>query len=154
MICIPLTQGKHAVIDNDDWDSVSMFKWFAIKHRNTFYARAKIDGRAVPMHRLILGTIGTSAICDHADGNGLNNSRANLRICSAQENSLNRRKRSDNSTGFKGVQFRKNRNKFIAVITVDGKTRRVGSFNTPEEAHAAYCEAAAKYHGEFANTGL
>jgi hypothetical protein len=154
MICIPLTQGQHAIIDNDDFEFVAQYKWFAIKHRYTFYARAKINGRAIPMHRLILGIIDTPQICDHIDGNGINNTRSNLRLCSSQQNSLNRRKRSDNSTGFKGVRFRKSRNKFIAVISFAGKQRMIGSFNTPEEAHAAYCAAAVKYHGEFANTGL
>lgn len=91
---------------------------------------------------------------DHIDGNGANNRLDNLRQATQADNCKNSRIRRDNSCGFKGVMYRtKYKNKWRARIQVNGKRKDLGHFATPEEAHAAYCKAAAELHGEFANFG-
>ena len=85
---------------------------------------------------------------DHRDGNRLNNSRANLRVCEHYENLRNRGKQKNNTTGFCGVY--KNRDRYQAQIKMNGKCLYFGTYPTPEEAARAYDEAALKLHGEFA----
>lgn len=85
---------------------------------------------------------------DHADGDGLNNRFANLRLALPSQNNFNQRKRADNTSGYKGVS--KHRNKWRAEINAYGTYRHLGTFDTPELAHMAYCKAAAELHGEFA----
>lgn len=158
---IPLSQGKVVIIDEADVELVRRHKWFANSTRGrTFYALTNImhpgaiDKRTtLSMHRLILGLAESYTQVDHIDGNGLNNRRSNLRICSNSENARNRRKRIDNTSGYKGVSFDARSYKWVAYINFDGKRMHIGYFNTREDAHAAYCKAATKLHGEFANYG-
>ena len=91
---------------------------------------------------------GDKSVVDHINGNGLDNRKANLRIASATENGRNRRRHSNNTSGFKGVK--KDKGRWVANIGGSKNRIRLGSFETPEEAHAAYCEAANRLHGEFA----
>lgn len=88
---------------------------------------------------------------DHIDCNGLNNTRDNLRIASPMQNNANAKRQKNNTSGYKGVKA--SRNKWEARITFKKKTIFLGLFNTPEEAHKAYCEAAEKYFGVFMNAG-
>ena len=85
---------------------------------------------------------------DYEDLNRLNNQRLNLRSATRSQNQMNHKIRSNNTTKFKGVSYR--RNKYRAVIQINGKHTELGSFDTPEEAHEAYCDAAIKHFGEFA----
>lgn len=87
---------------------------------------------------------------DHINGDRKDNRISNLREASRLENSRNAARRSDNSSGLKGVGVHKGQ--WRARMRIDGKSRHLGYFPTPEAAHAAYCEAAKKYHGEFART--
>jgi len=158
VIEIPLTQGKVAIIDEADWDLVRWHKWCARKDRNTFYAQASVrraDGTLtkVQMHRLLLGMTDPKIQCDHLDGDGLNNRRANLRTCTHTQNMWNTRIRADNTSGRKGVSWHKQHGIWRAQIQVSGRPKHLGYFPTPEAAYAAYCAAAAELHGEFANFG-
>jgi hypothetical protein len=94
-------------------------------------------------------------IIDHIDINTENNNPLNLRLCTAKESSRNRLVQSNNLTGLKGVVYdpsKSSRNKYIAKIMIDNKkSKYIGVFLTPEEAHDAYVKAAKVYHGEFAN---
>lgn len=103
------------------------------------------------MHRQILGIVGDSEKeIDHRDLNGLNNQRANLRVCSDRENSCNRSKRRGCKFAFKGV-FQNRQGRFTATICIErGKRKSVGTFLTLEEAARAYDEAAKFYYGAFA----
>jgi hypothetical protein len=85
---------------------------------------------------------------DHIDCNGLNNDPKNLRIASLLENSRNRRVSKNKRIQLKGVE--KSKGKFRARIYADGRTYRLGTFDTPEQAHAAYCSAADTIHKTFA----
>jgi hypothetical protein len=87
---------------------------------------------------------------DHDNGNGSDNRWVNLRPATESQNIANSKIRKDNKCGFKGISFDKKRNKYLARIVVNGKSINLGRFNTPEEAHKTYCEAAEKYYGEFA----
>lgn len=147
---IPLTQGMFAIVDDEDYDELSRYKWCAYGNHGNFYAkRANGVFKQVLMHRQILDAPDGMDV-DHIDGNGLNNAKENLRVCLTSENNRNVQKRSDNSSGFKGVSLKKG--KYIAQIQVDGHKMHVGSFSTPQEAAKAYDDAAVKYHQEFART--
>lgn len=112
-----------------------------------------VDGVQYPAHRLawiyINGDIGSLQI-DHKDMNRSNNKLENLRIASTQEQRFNSRKYTTNKSGHKGVSCYKKTSKWQAQIQVNKKQIFLGIYETPEEAHAAYCGAAKKYHGEFA----
>jgi hypothetical protein len=85
---------------------------------------------------------------DHRDVDKLNNRFDNLRLATRSQNNANRPAQRNNKTGFKGVS--RNKNKFVAMIKVDGRPRWLGSFDTPQEAHAAYFKTAQERHGSFA----
>jgi hypothetical protein len=85
---------------------------------------------------------------DHIDGNPTNNRWNNLRLCEPQQNARNSKTPKNNSSGYKGVA--KSLNKFRAFIVVNRRQIHLGTFNTPEEASAAYQKAAIEKFGEFA----
>lgn len=89
---------------------------------------------------------------DHIDRNRSNNSWANLRSVSTQQNSFNRSLHSNNKSGFKGVCFDKRDKKFKAAITLNGIVHHLGYFNTAEEANECYQKAAIELHGEYSDT--
>ena len=139
-----------AIIDDSDKGIVDKFKWRAVKGRNTYYAASTIDGKPVLMHRMILGIKGRYNHVDHKNGNGLDNRRENIRLCSCSQNNINRPKYKNNRAGIKGVNTFKN-GKFGARITIGGKLIHLGTFSTSEEAGRAYDKFARIHHGEFAN---
>jgi len=87
-------------------------------------------------------------IVDHADGDPFCNKILNIRPATKSQNGFNKKVRCDSSSGLKGVQLRRGR--WVARIKGDGKRLHLGSFDTKEAAHAAYCAAARKLHGRFA----
>ncbi len=90
---------------------------------------------------------------DHINGNRLDNRLSNLREASHTENARNSAKPSNNVSGFKGVSFHKSAKKWRAAIRTGEKYKHLGHFESKEDAHAAYVDAAKRYHGEFANYG-
>lgn len=86
---------------------------------------------------------------DHIDGDRANNRLSNLREATHVENQQNRKICRTNTSGLKGIAFDRNRGKWTAQITVNGKRVSLGRFNDPMEAHAAYTAAAARLFGEF-----
>lgn len=143
-----------ALVDNEDFEELNAHKWSVHKNANTFYVQRKqsINGKtvAVLMHAQIMKTP-KGFHTDHIDGNGLNNQRSNLRVCTTSENGMNQSKHSNNTSGFKGVSWIKSAKKWRASISVNGKIIHLGSFLTPELASEAYVAACIQYHGEFAN---
>lgn len=151
VVFIPLTQGKVAVIDFEDFEKVRSFKWYAERGRNTWYARGRNSAsspRTVAMHNVLL-----SEAChpiDHIDGDGLNNTRANLRPASCRENARNQRKRKNCSSQYMGVCWANNRQKWQAQIKISSKENLfLGLFDSEIEAAKARDAATKKYFGEF-----
>lgn len=141
---IPVGGGRYALVDKADEAVVAAHTWTSTDR----YALATIDGRKVPMHRLIIGPP-DNAFVDHEDGDGFNNQRHNLRICSHAENMRNRTKVGGKSR-FKGVYATSRR--WRAEIRADGKKHSLGTYATEREAAAAYDKAAKELHGAFAKT--
>ncbi len=156
---IPLTQGKFALVDDDDFERVAALAWHACKvpNKNLWYAKhtrliSKGKWQTVAMHRLILNESGRNQI-DHRNQNGLDNRKANLRSCPQRKNQWNRTA-SAHTAPYKGVDFNSVHpgNKWRAQIAVNGKKLYLGRFATPEEAALAYDLSAARFFGEFART--
>lgn len=148
---VPLTKGYVALVDEEDYALVSRFKWMLNgnpKKRACCYAVTSDDSR-VAMHRMIIGARAGQVI-DHANGDGLDNRRANLRPCTQQQNMRNRRISKNNQSGFKGVYRRAGERRFAAALTVDKKQITVGWYDTALEAGVAYDLAAKQLFGEFA----
>jgi hypothetical protein len=140
---VKLTRGLVAIIDDEDHEMVSAYKWHARKSRNTFYARAS-DGTL--MHRLIIGA-GKGEITDHEDRNGLNNRRSNLRITNHVGNVVNYPGR--NKHGYKGIMFdpRCKSKPWQAMCRHNGKNVTAGMYATQELAAMAYDKLARELHG-------
>lgn len=151
---IPLTQGQFATVDDEDFELVSSIKWYAqrVKRGDTFsfYADSGRGGDSKRMHRIILGVTDKKVIIDHRDGNGLNNRRSNLRICTHAENIRNMRNLKRGSSKYKGVR-RKPDGKFDANVEMHGKCYYLGRFIKEEDAAIAYNKKATELFGEFAN---
>lgn len=115
------------------------------------YEFVTVDGKEYPAHRLIFEMFHGYApeFVDHIDRNPLNNKIENLRAASKSENLCNRGATSLNTSGFKGVHFDKQKNKWAAEIVKEGKRTRLGFFSTAEEASAAYEAGSKAIHGEF-----
>ena len=147
---IALTQGKFALVDDEDFDWLNQWKWYFAKPG---YAKRDEGGRKnrkhVLMHRLIMSTPKEKGT-DHIDGNGLNNQRNNLRNASILENNRNLLSRKDNKSGFKGVYWHSAIKRWAAQIKFNGKQLYLGSFNSKIEAAKTYNQAAIKYYGSFA----
>mgnify|MGYP003145362455 CR=1 FL=1 len=124
--------------------------------KDTGYVEIGILGKLYPAHRLAwLMTYGRfpQKKIDHVNGERADNRIANLREADDFQNAANSRKRKDNTSGFKGVSFRKDLEKWQARIGVGGRRISLGLYDQPEAAHAAYIAAAKKHHANFANYG-
>lgn len=117
------------------------------------YLRIGIDSRSYYAHRLawlyMTGVWPKSEI-DHINGNPSDNRMKNLREATRYENNRNTKRRWHNAAGFKGIHWNHNSQRWCAQIKENGKTKYLGLFATPEEAHAAYMAAARRLHGKFA----
>jgi len=168
---IELTQGYVALVDDEDYERVSQFKWHVrIKRRkdgtvrgiyaarNTYpYSRKQSRAlgkqnivKMVWMHRFVLGIENQEIEVDHKDGNGLNNQRSNLRNATTAQNRHNSLTPIDNTSGFKGVSWNKRHKRWTAYITAFGKRRFLGQFRDKEEAIQVRAKAEIELFGEFA----
>ncbi len=145
---IPLSHGKFALVDDDDFERVSKYKWHYDKV--TGYARACVNGKWLFLHRFIMGAV-TGEIIDHKDTNKLICKKDNLRFCTKRQNHMNTKKPTTNTSGYKGVSWDKVRNKFTSQIKVNQKHIFLGRFEEAKDAARCYNEAAKKYFGDFAN---
>lgn len=120
------------------------------------YLRVMVRGVRLASHRAawlyVYGSLPDCGI-DHINGIHDDNRISNLRPANQQENSANARLSRANTTGFKGVTYRKRDRRYYAQIRRAGRTTHLGSFLTAEDAHHAYCKAAASTFGEFARFG-
>jgi len=155
---IKLTQGKVALVDDEDFEYINQWKWSLKRDRKTSYAHRATwpdgwKGRCVSytLHRVILEFNGvdlTNRFVDHINGNGLDNRKSNLRLANDRNSSQNRSRRSNAESPYKGMW--RDGNRWRAAIGVNGKRVNLGTFSTVEEAAKAYNDAAIEYFGEFA----
>lgn len=157
MKSIPLTRGKFALVDDEDFEELSKYSWQATKskHSKNFRATRRTPGGRfdkryyVAMHRMVLNINDSKIQIDHIDRDPLNNQKSNLRICTNSQNQQNRKKQLKCSSKYKGVSLDKRRRKWYSYIRTE-KLKSLGYFHSEIEAAKAYNEAAKKYFGEFA----
>ncbi len=155
---VSLTQGKVAKVDIEDLPLVGQYNWHVVPRGSCLYAENRTGvgdlKKSLKMHRLIMGLTNEKADVDHINHDTLDNRRSNLRVCEHSENSRNCIVSKNNKIGLKGVSFEKYTGKYKAQITVNYKGMNLGRYDTPEEAHKVYIEAAKKFYGEFAHDGV
>lgn len=151
MKTIPLTQGKVALVDDEDFDRVNQFNWYACRDRKNWYARRKlwIDGKqtTIHLHHVIFGV---SIPIDHLDNGGLNNQSTNLRVATNSQNQANCRKQKNRSSKYKGVTWDRWTERWMAKIKFNQHTFHLMRWDSEKDAAIAYDTAAKAYFGEFA----
>jgi len=146
---VQLSRGKVAYVDEADYEAVSAHRWAAKPSDQAderWYAFGWVGGRNVYMHRLILGAP-EGVLVDHINGDGLDNRRSNLRLCTRSQNNMNRAARLGPS-GYRGVHEYKGR--WRAQLEVEGLIVRTNGFVDPAFAARAYDALAREFHGAFA----
>ena len=151
---IPLTQGKFAIVDADDYEHLNKYKWCAFKsYNNKFYAVRRKNNKTIIMHRQIMNAP-AGLVVDHIDGNSLNNRKTNLRICTQAQNIHNSRPRRNRSSKYKGVFWNKVNKKWSTTIHKGDIRIYLGGFDNEVEAALAYDRKAEELFGEFAYLNL
>jgi hypothetical protein len=146
---IPLTKNKFAIVDRCDYERLAQFKWcVSCTGRRKLYACRMVGRTLVRMHREIMQAP-KGMVVDHIDGNSLNNCRTNLRICTYSQNLCNRQKYRG-ATPYKGVFYRKDRDKYYARIKFEGTDHYLGLYDDPIDAAKAYDRRARELHGPYA----
>jgi len=135
---IKLTKNKFAMVDDEDYEMLSQYRWYFNR-----YAYTDIKEYSISMHRILLGLEkGDGKQTDHINHNKLDNRRCNLRIATQSQNNANRK--------CKGVHFLSKRNLWRAMISKNGKRCHIGLYNSEKEAIEAHYKANQEIHGEFA----
>lgn len=159
---IPLTQGQHALVDDEDFEYLNQWKWHARGQPNIngYYALrgmyvARINKKeiikAIRMHRVIMNrivgrTLNKFELVDHINHDPLDNRRENLRIVSNRQNQQN--KKNKGTSKYPGVSWQKQTNKWVAHIRLNGKSKYLGSFIDEREAAKSYEKACRELCGE------
>lgn len=148
-------EGKFAIVDDEDYEFLSQYKWFAFYpgRGNHVYARAIVNKKDFLMHKLLIKSP-EGMVIDHIDGNSLNNQRKNLRVCSIADNVKNQKIRIDNKSGFKGVYWKKDKRKWEVTLQINGNKIFGGYYKNKIDAAKAYNFHALKYFGEFAKINI
>lgn len=150
----------YAIVDDEDFDYLNQFKWGIDKvlvngKINNFYVKKRGEkGSSLRMHRLIMNPP-KGMVIDHINGNGLDNRRRNLRICTQSQNMQNQKKGKGSSI-YKGVYLEKKHKykKYLASIKLDKKNIFIGYFHTEHQAALAYDLWANDLFGKFAKTNF
>lgn len=135
-----------ALVDADLYDELSQYRWYVQSHG---YAARQVMRKSIYLHRCVNNT--PDNLCtDVANGIRLDVRRCNLRSATNSQDKANMDKMSNNKTGYKGVFYVKEKDKYRAQITIHKEKLHLGYWNTAKEAARAYNEAAMRYYGEFA----
>ena len=144
MKTIKLTQNKFAIVDDDDYDEISRYKWTFIKDNKSGHAYRKINGKSTYMHRVILNAK-PKQIVDHINLNGLDNRKENLRFVTARGNAINKGLQINNTSGYSGIHWDKQTNRWMVRIKLYGKSKNLGRFVELPTAIKARKEGKIKY---------
>lgn len=142
---IKLTQGKYTLVDDEDFEWLNQWKWYYL---SIGYAARGKGKNFIYMHRLIINTP-KNLYTDHINNDKLDNRRCNLRICTNSENQTNRGKYKRNKSGYKGVCWFKQTNKWQAQIRKNNKRFHLGYFQNKIDAAKAYNQKAIELHDNF-----
>lgn len=149
VVRIPLSKGQFAEVDEADAATLLQWKWQAhVTSTGVMYARRDVvvDGKrlCIIMHREILNAP-AGMVVDHIDGDGLNNRRENLRICTHAQNMRNRVAGPLGKHPYLGVGPVRKTDRWRARLA----NRHLGVFATAEEARDAYLAAAIERDPDF-----
>lgn len=147
---IPLTKGQNAIVDAEDYDFLMQWNWYAsfVESMGSYYAARTSDiGVPVYMHRFLISA--TNPIVDHRNLNTLDNRRDNLREGTKAQNASNCEKYKTNNSGYKGVHWCEQKQKWVAKAQHNKNRFYLGSFESAELAHEAYSAFVANMKGEF-----
>lgn len=148
------------LVDDEDYEYINQWKWHAYKNpsSNIIYARRNVNknrknpkNQSFYLHRQLLKLTSLKDIVDHVDHNGLNNQKYNLRIGTHKDNMQNINSHKDSSSKYIGVFWDKSRNKWAAGFSLNGVPKRIGRFNSEEDAAKARDEIVKKYYGKNVN---
>ncbi len=145
--------GGHAVlVDENDLALVDRWNWYAeITASGNVYARAmiRVEGKrtGIRMHRVLLPN---ARLVDHRDGDGLNNTRKNLRPANHSQNLKNSKKRHGMTSRYKGVSWSQESEAWTTRATVNGKPKYLGNFSSEVDAAKAVDAVMKREYGEFA----
>lgn len=153
---IELTQGQVAIVDNEDYEYLNQFKWYAhwsprlngyyaVRHQHLGYSNGERKQKMIIMHRIIVNAP-NGKVVDHKNHNALDNRKSNLRIVSQRQNNQN--KKSKGTSKYPGVHWEMKRNKWRANIQLEGKSKHLGYFDDEREAAKAYENACREIIGE------
>lgn len=153
---IPLTQGQHALVDDEDYEFLNQFKWCAHKAPgyDVYYAvrthcceikDGKRINKRIAMHRLIMDAPKGLEV-DHINRVGTDNRKSNLRIVTRRQNSHNTPKRG--TSKYKGVWWNKSAKKWQSQTQINNKIIRIGFFDSEKEAFEAYKKTINELAGE------
>ena len=154
-VSTPKHPGLFAMVDDEDYDRIAKYKWTADQRKNVAYAvrviRTNGKQRTVRLHQFVMETESGQQV-DHIDGNGLNNQKANLRLCNHSQNAANvKRRRTSNTTSrYKGVVWNSDNCCWCVYLKCGTKSKNGGSFDSEIAAAARYDELAKAEFGEFA----
>lgn len=152
---ICLTKGMITIVDDDDFDMLSKYKWYVTNKKGTFYTQRRHefpDGtkKTICMHYLIMGR----EWVDHIDGDPLNNQKSNLRICTPRQNSMNTRSHSDSTSKYKGVSLVGHNKRWRSEIYYNGKTIYLGEFDKETDAAKTYNDKSIELFGEWGKANI
>lgn len=143
------SSGDKFLFDLEDFAKISKYTWCSDRD-GYIISNLQVDGKhkTIKMHRIIMNPSKDEQV-DHINHIEWDNRKSNLRICSNMQNNWNKNITKANKSGYKGIWFRKERNRWVAEIKCNGKKHYIGMFKTAEEASKAYEQKAKELFGEF-----
>lgn len=151
---IPLTLGMNAIVDDEDYEFLMQWNWYAMQAGRgaykKYYAARGSRKKNLRMHQALCPAP-EGMETDHINGNSLDNRRCNLRICTHRQNIWNRKAVRGSASRYKGVDWYAASGNWRAYIKLDGKQKHLGCYKSEDDAARAYNKAALQYHGEFAH---
>lgn len=153
---INLGNGHEAIVDLEDLPRLSRSRWYTKKQRGGLYYAYRcvmINGarKRIPMHREVIGDIPDKMEVVHINGNGLDNRKSNLRVCSHRQNIQAGRKKRGRHLNSRVLTGKKAEKKWRARITnLTGQRLELGHFDSELDAAKAYDKAALELFGNFA----